>query len=101
MLVLVCPAVTIAGQVSPPTELSTYDAPVAFTLDESEWQDEKVFDKRRYTYLTLDLVLPALVMQSVATINEYVLAITSDLASDVPDEEVSISEDGDIGPPPT
>lgn len=99
VLVLVCPAVTIAGQVSPPTELSTYDAPVAFALDESEWHEEKVFDKRRYTYLTLDVVLPALVRQSVYTIEEYVLAINHDLSSAAPDEAVQITEDGELAPP--
>jgi hypothetical protein len=99
VLVVTCPAVTIAGSVSPPLEVSTYDAPVAFTLDESEWNDEKVFDKRRYTYLTLGLVLPALLLQHVATIEEYVLAITNDLASDVPDEEVQITEDGELAAP--
>jgi hypothetical protein len=99
VLVVTCPAVTIAGQVSPPTEVSTYDAPVAFTLDDTEWEDEKVFDKRRYTYLTLGLNLPALLLQSVYTIEEYVLAINHDLASDIPDEEVQITEEGDVSPP--
>ena len=99
VLVVTCPAVTIAGSVSPPTEVSTYDAPVAFTLDDTEWNEEKVFDKRHYTYLTLGLNLPALLLQHVYTIEEYVLAINHDLASDVPDEQVQITEDGDLEPP--
>lgn len=99
VLVVTCPAVTIAGSISPPTEVSTYDAPVAFTLDDVEWEEEKVWDKRRYSYLTLGLNLPALLLQRVYTIEEYVLAINNDLTSDVPDEEVQITEDGEVSPP--
>mgnify|MGYP001565042282 CR=1 FL=1 len=75
-----------------------YSAPVAFTLEDGEWHEERVWDKRRYTYMTVGLTLPALVRTTAPLIDLPILAINHDLASDVPVEQVEVTVNGGIIP---
>lgn len=75
-----------------------YAAPCTFTLDTAEWRDEMVLEKRRFTWLELEMFHPALVQRSLSSINELYLAITADLTSTDPvvDEIVLVAEDGSL-----
>lgn len=42
---------------------TSYRATVSFALDESEWREELAFSDKRYSFITLDTVLPALVVR--------------------------------------
>lgn len=76
------------------------DVPVGYVLQTETWQEEMVFEKKRYSTLTLDIDMPALVVrQGMYDIDELVLAITDDLTSTDPalsDIQVAVSEDGDL-----
>lgn len=73
-----------------------YPAPVAFRLDGEDWQEEFSFEKRRFSFLDVELNFPALMLQTAYTIDTLKLAITEDLSSDVAAEEVTVNEDGTI-----
>lgn len=82
-----------------------HDAVIAFELDTDEWIDEKAFEKKWYSLMTVALQLPALVTKgSIYSLEEVRLALTEDLTTpivSVPADEieaVSISESGDITP---
>jgi hypothetical protein len=73
----------------------------SFELAREQWREEMVFSNERYSYLTLDTTFPALVsrgsaQQPIYTIETLVLAINHDLASDVPDEQRQVHQDGSI-----
>jgi hypothetical protein len=82
------PALTVNALVT------LYQAPVAFMLDQIEWNEEFAYENRRFSFIDLDVEFPALVVQDVYTINQLVIAINENLSSDVPDEQFSIDEDG-------
>jgi hypothetical protein len=80
-----------------------HNATVAWELDGDEWENEKAFDKKWYSIMTVMAQLPALVTRgSVYSIEELRLTLTEDLSTpieSVPAEEqetVQISEDGTI-----
>jgi hypothetical protein len=90
VLVLQLPGLEINGYT-----LAT-DVPVAFCLDQDGWNDEMVFDKKRYQYLELAVDLPALVNRfPVYDINQLVTAFTEDLTSEDPTtEQVEVTDTG-------
>lgn len=73
-----------------------YSAPIAFSLDETEWREEFAWENRRFSFLDVRVEFPALVLQDAYTINSLRTAITQDLGSDVPDEVVEVQDDGSI-----
>jgi len=80
-----------------------HNALIAWELDTDEWENEKAFDKKWYSVLTVAAQIPALVTRgSVHTIEEIRLTLTEDLQapiSDVPasaQETVTISTDGTV-----
>lgn len=80
-----------------------HNATVAWELDTDEWENERAFDKKWYSVLTVAAQLPALVTRgSVYTIEELRLALTEDLSTPISDlpataiETVDIAEDGTI-----
>jgi hypothetical protein len=82
-----------------------YDATIAFEADAEEWEDERAFDKKWFSVMTVTLQLPALVLKGdVHDIEEIRLALAEDLTSpsdEIPDskmETVSIDEDGSLTP---
>lgn len=76
--------------------VTLYQAPVAFCLDDAEWREEFAFENRRFSFIDLDAMFPALVTRDAYTIETLVTALNHDIDSDIPDEQVSINEDGDI-----
>jgi hypothetical protein len=84
---LVVGGVTLAAQV-----------PVAFRLGDTMWDEEMVFDRKRFQNLVLDVELPALVTWTdTYDINSMVLAFTEDLTSATPDTvQVAVTADGDL-----
>lgn len=72
--------------------------PVAYVLQQEAWQEELVFDLKRFSSLYIDVDMPALVVRTgVPTIESLVLAITNDLASNTPTTDapqVSVDENG-------
>jgi hypothetical protein len=79
--------------------LTLYRAPVAFSLLSSGWDDEMVWDKKRYTFVTLEVAFPCLVGEDAYTIEEYHAALSEDLTSLVPEyEAASVDEDGNVTP---
>lgn len=75
---------------------TAYTASCAYILESAIWHDEAAFSKRRYTYLTISTVYPALVMRKPDyTINELIAAFNMDL-EDAVQEQISIDEDGNI-----
>lgn len=89
------------GVVAFPLE-ACHDALVAFELGDDEWEDEKAFDKKWYSILTVDAFLPALVTQKAYTIEEVRLVLTEDLTTPIVTvpfsgkETISIDEDGNM-----
>lgn len=85
--------------------VTTYTAPVSYELLSTEWQDEAVFAKQRYSYIPLTLSMPALVQRgSVYDITTLVLQMTRDLttavATVVIDDQVQVNADGTTSPYP-
>ena len=71
----------------------------AFVLGDSDWQEEMVFARRRYSFITLDASLPFLVMRRDFTIEEFQLAIEQIDTANAPAEELAdIDEDGNVTP---
>ncbi len=82
---------------------SLADVPVGYMLQTETWQEEMVFEKKRFSSLMLDVDMPALVIRTDAyDIDSLILAITDDLTSetiviaDLDDPQLSVSEDGDL-----
>lgn len=79
---------------------TTFEPAVTFQLTEDGWVEEKVFDKRRYSSLYLEVVLPVLVRRSVVgEMDTLILAFTQDLdtdAADVATTKVSVADDGTL-----
>jgi hypothetical protein len=73
-----------------------YSAPIAFSLEETEWREEFAWENRRFSFLDVRVEFPALVLQDAYTIKSLRTAITQDLGSDVPDEVVEVQDDGSI-----
>lgn len=77
--------------------------PVGYVLGTEAWQEEMVFDRKRFASLVLDVDVPAIVVRDgVYDIQTLVVAITDDLTSDTPtpDYQVAVEEDGDLTPYP-
>lgn len=72
-----------------------YPAPIVASLDDEDWREELVFDKKRFSFLTLSVAYPALAVRAAPIINELYLAIAHDLAATAPDETVLVDENGD------
>lgn len=92
--VVVCQlaAVTVGGQAYTHQPLTT------FVLSDEEWREEAAFVDDRYTFLTLDASFPLLVSRDVPSIDQLILAFTSDLTSTNPvlDESVQVNQDGSL-----
>lgn len=88
VVALTTPAVTVNEYVT------LYEAPVAFMLDTADWQEEYAFENRRFSFLDLDMIFPALVLRDAYRIEHLQTAINEDLESDTADETVEIDEDG-------
>jgi hypothetical protein len=80
-----------------------HNAIVAWELDTDEWENERAFDKKWYSIMTVAAQLPAFVTRgSVHTIEELRLTLTDDLSSDITSvpadqqETVAIAEDGTL-----
>lgn len=74
--------------------VTLYAAPVAFMLDQAEWNEEFAYENRRFSFIDLDVEFPALVVRDAYTITQLVVAINENLESDVPDEQFQVNEDG-------
>ncbi len=81
------------------------DATVAWELDTDEWENERAFDKKWYSILTVMAQLPALVTRGSAhTMEEIRLTLTEDLTTPIEQlpagdqETVLIGADGSITP---
>jgi len=80
-----------------------YGARVSFELEDSVWENEKVFNKQWYSVLRITAIIPAFVLKSpVHTIDTLKLSLTEDLetvatpTSGPESETVNIAEDGTI-----
>ncbi len=78
-----------------------YGAPASFTLEEEMWNEEKVFSKKRYDFITIGCVMPCVIARADSTINTMVAAtvIESDLTETLPIadiEQVQVDENGNI-----
>lgn len=94
VLVVTTPTLTVNGKVT------LHEAPVAFSIISSSWEEEMVWDKKRYSFLTLAMSYPALVVETENyTIEEYHAALTEDLTSADPAyEALATDEDGNLTP---
>lgn len=72
--------------------------PVAFRVGEQDWDEEFVFERKRFQDLVLDVELPALVTwTNTYDINELVLAFSEDLTSTTPTyEQAAVTDAGDL-----
>jgi len=82
-----------------------HNATVAWELDTDEWVNERAFDKKWYSLMTITAQLPALVTRgSVYTIEELRITLTDDLSlpiAQVPadqQETIDVAQDGTITP---
>ena len=82
-----------------------HDATVAWELDTDEWEDEKAFDKKWYSVMTVAAQLPVLVTrEGVPKIEEVRVSLTENLDADFDQlpssslETVTVNEDGTIDP---
>lgn len=85
---LLTPTVTVNSLVT------LYQAPVAFMLDRTEWEEEFAFENRRFSFIELDVAYPALVTYDAYTIFTMVAALTNALDSDTPVEQITVDDDG-------
>lgn len=93
VLVVQLDSFTIAGKAA------LASVPVAYVLQTETWQEELVFEKKRYSSLVVDVDMPAIVIrEGIPDIDTLVLAITDDLTSADPalTDQLSVSEDGDV-----
>lgn len=88
IVALQTPAVTVGGFTT------LYQAPCAFMLERELWQEEFAFENRRFSFIDLEVAFPALIAREAYQINQLCLAINSDLASDVPEENFIVNADG-------
>lgn len=94
---LTTPALTIGGTVT------AHTSPVAYHLSGDTWEEEFVFDKKRFSFVDIEVSFPALVVWNDAyTIEDYQIALTEDLtttvAANIPIEVIRVDEDGDTSP---
>lgn len=83
---------------------TTYQAVVTFALDEAEWREEMAFSDKRYSFINLETVLPALVVRGATyTINTLEVDFDvgtginpDDLAAPVGTENLDVHEDGTV-----
>lgn len=94
VLVLQTPPLVVNDQIT------LYAAPVAFSLMSSSWAEEMVWEKKRYSYITLAMSYPALIAETeTGTIESYHSALTEDLVSASPVyEALATDEDGNLTP---
>lgn len=65
--------------------------PVAYLLDTETWDEEQVFERKRFSSLAINVDLPALVTRTgVYDMTTLVAALTNDLASNVPTDQVQV-----------
>lgn len=88
------------GGVQLPGGATAYRPRVTFSLSEDDWIEERVFEKRRYSSLLLDVSLPVLVLRDVVgDMDTLILAFTDNLTADPEDlttEDVAVDEDGNL-----
>lgn len=75
--------------------------PIAYVLGDDTWNEEMVFERKRFSSMVVEVDLPCLVTRTpVYDLDTLALAITKDLTSTDPvvDETVAIDEDGDVLP---
>lgn len=73
--------------------------PIGYVLGSDTWDEEMVFERKRFSSMIVEVDLPCLVTRTpVHDIDTLALAITADLVSTDPvvDETVAIDEDGDL-----
>lgn len=73
--------------------------PIGYVLGDDTWDEEMVFERKRFSSMVVEVDLPCLVTRTpVYDINTLALAITKDLESTDPvlDETVAVDEDGDL-----
>lgn len=77
-----------------------YRAPIAYDIVESEWREELAFSKKRFAFIDVEVVLPALMhRQDRPRIQQLILAVSNDLDAVITDPSVTqyeVSEDGDL-----
>jgi hypothetical protein len=93
MLTATTPALVLRGR------QTLYEATVSAFLDEEDWQEEMVFAKKRYSFIQVQFVYPAMVLRSAYTIDDLQLAIAYELDATASEETVSIDEDGVLSQP--
>lgn len=86
ILKLDTPPVTVGGAVS------LYQAPVAYRLENADWQEEFSFEAKRFSFLDVAVDFPALIARDAYTMQTVYLAITTDLDSDTPEETILVPE---------
>lgn len=76
--------------------------PVGFVLGDDAWEEEMVFERKRYENIEVDVDFPALVTwEDTYDINQLVAAFTEDLTSDADDpdletEQIQVTDTGDL-----
>jgi hypothetical protein len=76
-------------------------ATVSAFLEDEDWQEEMVFAKKRYSFIQVQFVYPALVLREAYDIDNLQLAIAYELDATEAEETVSIDENGVLSDPPT
>ncbi len=86
------------GAVELPGGIPAYQPVAGFTLSDGDWIEEKVFDRKRFSSLYVDIEVPVLVMRDVVgDINQLVISITQDMttpADDAPLIDMTVADDG-------
>lgn len=77
-------------------EVTLYSASVAYTLSDETWHEERVFDKKRFDYMEIEMIFPALVARNVYDIDTLEVAIAFDLNASTADEVVIVNDDGSL-----
>lgn len=76
-------------------QLNLLPVPIGYCLQQESWDEEMVFERKRYSHLTLAVDLPALVTRSnVYDIDTLILALSNDLAATLPTDEIIVLDDG-------
>ncbi len=76
-LLLETDALTLAGTAT------LYEAPCSFTLASAEWNEERVFDRKRYCFMDVDCSVPLLVAEAaVPLMATIVLHVTHDMTTE-------------------
>lgn len=90
-------AVCVTDPVTVGQWLTLHEATCAFVLDRAEWDETEAFDLRRKSRMLVTACIPALVLRTgVYTIDSLVLALTEDLGSNIPVEQILVNEDGSV-----